>query len=345
MLHFKGLKAVVLLFLTLSPAMAGAEAVDWIAARVNGDIILYSELKERIKAVEQVSPQMAGSMQKDRLEREVLEQIIRERLTDQQIKNLKITVNKGDIDRVIEDIKRENGVNDMQFEYALSQQGTSLAQLREKIKQEMERSRLIERAFKSKTMISEDMITAYLRKTGGSSGAVSGPRAVSGLEQRRRLALIFLPVAESAGKDARAKVEDQAEKIRERAASGADFAALAREFSKGPEAQNGGDIGNVAVSELAAPMEEATRGLPPGSISKVVSTPGGYFILKVLEVQKESPTPSVSAGVDVADPKAREKARRTLMQEEVNRKYDEWIRDLQSRSFIEINLKPGEAAQ
>ena len=62
---------------------------------------------------------------------------------------------------------------------------------------------------------------------------------------------------------------------------------MAKEYSKGPAAQEGGDLGYIAADELAPPIEAATRGLKPGETTDLIKTPSGYFIFKVVDIQRE----------------------------------------------------------
>ena len=62
---------------------------------------------------------------------------------------------------------------------------------------------------------------------------------------------------------------------------------MAREYSKGPAAPDGGDLGYIATDELSPQIEAATRGLKPGEVTDLIKTPAGYFILKVMDIQRE----------------------------------------------------------
>ncbi|HXG40429.1 MAG TPA: peptidylprolyl isomerase [Candidatus Limnocylindrales bacterium] len=73
-------------------------------------------------------------------------------------------------------------------------------------------------------------------------------------------------------------------------APGADFAAIARELSEGPEAAEGGEIGWVARGQLASELEAAIFGTPVGGVSAVVEVPGdGWYLFKVWEEQVRKP--------------------------------------------------------
>jgi parvulin-like peptidyl-prolyl isomerase len=72
----------------------------------------------------------------------------------------------------------------------------------------------------------------------------------------------------------------RAEALARRLAAGESFPALARAESKDASAARGGDLGNVRVEELAAPLRAAAAALAPGQVSAVLETEGGYVLLR-----------------------------------------------------------------
>jgi peptidyl-prolyl cis-trans isomerase SurA len=68
-------------------------------------------------------------------------------------------------------------------------------------------------------------------------------------------------------------------------AEGADFAALAREFSDCPSSAEGGNLGNFPPQQMVGPFSEATMKLAIGEVSDVVETPFGYHVIRRQEVQ------------------------------------------------------------
>jgi len=297
-----------------------AETLDRIVAVVNGDIILYSELQEQIRLLTKMSPDLKieDPARRAQVEREILQEMIRNNLADQEIRRLKIVVTPRELDEAVDAIKRENRFTDAQFDYVIQQQGQTREQFRQGIKREMERSRLVDRVLKSKTIITPEQVDAYLRSEG------------SGLAEKRHLAIMFLPYPEGADTKKAEEVDKLARDVMNRLKGGTDFAKLTREYSKGPAAQDGGDLGFIGTDELSPQIEAATRGLKPGEVSDLIKTPTGYFILKVIDTRREK-----QASVDA---NAREKAQRQLFQIEVNRKFQDWVRNLESRAFIQISL-------
>ncbi len=83
--------------------------------------------------------------------------------------------------------------------------------------------------------------------------------------------------------EAKALAEEVAEKAK---AEGADFAALAREYSDGPSGVKGGDLGNFSFGGMVREFSQATTELEIGGISDPVETEFGYHIILRKELQK-----------------------------------------------------------
>jgi peptidyl-prolyl cis-trans isomerase SurA len=317
-MRFKGTFRMVLACAILVSGTALAETIDRIVAVVNGDIILYSELQNRVREIEKLSSEAktADPAQRGQLEREVLHRLIQQRLTDGEIKRLKITVSAGEVDNAIQTIKRQNNFSDAQFDYFISQEGQTLDQFREKIKKELERNRLLDRVVKSKTIITDAQVDAYVQ---------SGTSKVA---DQMKIAILFLKRG-SADTNNEA-VEKRAREVLSRLKEGADFSRMVKEYSEGPAVQDGGDIGYVSLEDLAPPIQAATRGLGSNQITDVVKTSGGCYIIKVLDVRREV--------AKTGDSTTREKLHRKLFQEEMNRKFEAWLKELEDQAFIQVFL-------
>ncbi len=336
--------AVLLLSLvTVWSVKSFADSMDRIVAVVNGDIILYSELQERVRVVNMVSPESKSSdpARKAQLEKDLLQQMVREKLSEQEAKRMKIIVTKRDVDDAVEGMKQDNHVTDAQIEASLKQNGQKMEEFRESLRKDIERNRLIDRALKSKIVISEQQVDAFLRQSGAQLPAKSPlkspvpPPDEAGGKEKYRLGIIFIP---DAGGSQAKESEKQAKDILEKLSGGADFAKMAKDHSKGPAADEGGDVGFLAMEEITPALQKAVGGLGKGQLTGVTKGPNGYYIVKVLDIQKDRPPAPVTETRGTGEVSLREQARRQLYQQEMNRRFDEWVRDLESRSFIKISL-------
>ncbi|MGQ9483552.1 MAG: peptidylprolyl isomerase [Desulfosoma sp.] len=302
------------------PKVGRAETVDWIVAVVNDDVILNSELQRRVEDVVKAGQlrDAAPLGPADALRKDVLRQMIRDKLTAQEVARLKITVNESEVEEALASIQSANNMSRQQLEAMLREEGRTLEQFKKVIRQDMERARLIERVLKSKTLITDEQVQAALS------------REMRSPEEERHLAVIFLSAPEAP--EARQAVRLKAHEILKRIRQGENFAELARAYSQGPEAQNGGDIGTIKAKNMAPALEQATRNLEPGQVSDVLESTNGFYVLKLMDVKRPKP--------GAVDERVKEKVRQELFRMEVNRKYDQWIRDLEAKSYIQIHLEP-----
>lgn len=94
---------------------------------------------------------------------------------------------------------------------------------------------------------------------------------------------ILFTVDQRAGEGAKKAARERAQKARERAVAGEDFAELATELSEGPTARQGGDLGFFSREQMVEPFAEAAFSMEPGDISDIVETRFGYHVIKVEE--------------------------------------------------------------
>ncbi len=73
---------------------------------------------------------------------------------------------------------------------------------------------------------------------------------------------------------------NEAIELSEKIKSGADFSALAKQHSKCPSGQNGGDLGIFGAGQMVKPFEDATFSTPVGSVSSPVQTQFGYHLIQ-----------------------------------------------------------------
>lgn len=154
-------------------------------------------------------------------------------------------------------------------------------------------------------------------RRGGSSSLVIG-------QTHARHILIKLSEVVSE-KDAKRKMDS----IKERLDNGAKFEELARQFSEDGSANNGGDLGWVNPGDTVPPFEKAMNALGLGEISEPVLSPFGWHIIQVLERRQQDMTKEAS----------RLKARQEIRARKSEEAYQDWIRELRDRAFVELRLE------
>lgn len=126
-------------------------------------------------------------------------------------------------------------------------------------------------------------------------------------------------------KDAKQKMDG----IKERLDNGEKFEVLARQFSEDGTASNGGDLGWVNPGDTVPQFEKAMNSLKPDEISEPVLSPFGWHVIQVLERRKQ----------DMSKEAARLKARQEIRSRKADEAYQDWIRELRDRAFVELRLE------
>jgi len=307
----------------LLPLNLRGEVVDRIVALVNGEIITLSELEQMGKPFyDQVRQTSTAGEREEKMKKarmEVLDRLIESRLLEEEMKKRKIEVPDRDVDATIQDVLKSSNLTDNDMKKALAREGMTYSTYRQKVRDELGKMRLVSREIKSKIVIEDVVLREYYQKN---LEKFTDPLEV-------KIQQIFFPVPQHASQEETAAVQREARPILERARKGEDFAELARKFSKGPEAGEGGLLGYFKHRELMPELEEAGFKLRPGEVSDLVRSPAGFHILRVLERKGGEPRPFAEVQF---------KIREELSEAEAQKKFEQWMKELKSKAYIEIRL-------
>jgi peptidyl-prolyl cis-trans isomerase SurA len=119
------------------------------------------------------------------------------------------------------------------------------------------------------------------------------------------------------------------ESIKERIENGTKFEEMARQYSEDGSASGGGDLGWVNPGDTVPAFEKTMNELGLGEISAPVSTPFGWHIIQVLERRKQ----------DMSKEAARLKARQEIRARKAEEAYNDWIRELRDKAYVELRLE------
>ncbi|MFP4390024.1 MAG: SurA N-terminal domain-containing protein [Desulfococcaceae bacterium] len=313
---------LVLALVLFAPGPAGAEVVDRIVAVVNDEIISLFELErmvapyaERVRAMgypEEEERRMLFQVRQD-----ILNQLINQRLTAQETKKSNISVNQEEIDQALERIKESNYYTDEQLRAALEDEGFSLEEYRERLGDQILRSKLMNREIKSKIVITDEEIKAYYE---------ANREDYSGEEQYHLRSVLptYPALADEADRrETRRRMEDIVRKVKE----GGSFETLASLYSDSPLADDGGDLGTFALADLSPEIREAVDGLKEGETTPILDAGDG---LQVIFIEEIISRPSKS--LEDARPEIEE----ALFNEVVNERFEAWLKDLREQSHIKI---------
>ena len=127
--------------------------------------------------------------------------------------------------------------------------------------------------------------------------------------------------------------EDEARRklsnLRERIVNGVNFAELARLNSDDGSASRGGDLGWVYAGDTVPEFERAFAELKPMEVSQPVKTPFGWHLIQLIERRTS----------DMSSERRRLEARKALRERKGDEAYQEWLRQLRDRAYVELRLE------
>jgi len=286
------------LFLPLAAALvvalvsfAHGEVIEQVLVKVNGDIFTKSDLETRqVEALRQMGQQIdpkanLGDAQLRRMLDQVTPQlmvnVVDELLLLQRGKDLGYHMTDEQFKSVLDSIKKDNHIEtDDQFQAALKDANTTMAELRKNIERSVIMDRVRQNEVFSKISISDDEARNYYE---AHVNEFTRPQEVT-----LREILIAVPATGNVinvGADDAAKAKAAA--IRQRALNGDSFEKLAADLSDSPSRTNAGLIGPLNLSDISADLRKLLDQMKVGDITEPLRTPTGYQILK-LEARSET---------------------------------------------------------
>jgi peptidyl-prolyl cis-trans isomerase SurA len=278
--------AAALLLAVSGAGPAAAQGVMRIAAVVNEDVISAYDLSQRVRMVMVTGriPDTPDNIR--RLTEQVLRNMIDEQLQLQEAKRLNIRVSDEEIDALLAKLNAQNKVPAGTLEALLTRSNVDVNALRAKLRADDAWNKVLREKLQQQVFISDEEIDEELKRL----------QAVQHLP-RHRVAEIFLPVDNP---DTERQVRDLAERLMQQIRAGADFSALAREFSQSASAAVGGDLGWVTKGQLDAEIDQVLSSTPEGQVAGPVQTLSGYHILLVIDRVVPSETGGGEAMLDYA---------------------------------------------
>ena len=297
-------KLCLALIATVSlPGLASAQVVEQIVARVNNQIITsteYQRSKDTLKdEVRQQDPSDADKVYAER-EKDVLRDLIDQQLLLEKGKDVGIT---GDTELIKKEdqMRKEMKLDSIEaLEKEAQKQGISWEDFQQNLRNQIITQRVIGQEVGERLSISSEEAQQFYDqhkqemeqpesihlseiliapKSIAPAGSAAKPDANAPAESAANNSAAQ-PVDDPAALDAaKAKAEDLLKQIR----AGASFEDIAKKYSDGPSAAEGGDLGGFTRGKLAKELEDKTFAMKAGEITDVIRTRQGYVILKVTD--------------------------------------------------------------
>jgi len=263
-------------FVGISAPTRAADPVDRIVAVVEKDVVLYSELAERVKTVKgQLQEQGTPLPPESVLEKQVLDRLVLTKLQIQMAENTGIRVDDETLNQTISKIAAENQLTLSQFREILEKDGYTYDDFREDIRNEILLSRLRQRQVENRVFVSDREIDDFLINM----------QHQGGLEKEYLISHVLISLPDSPTSEVLDQTQQLALKVQKELQEGGDIAAIAATYSDGEQGLEGGDLGWRKYSQVPSLFTDFIATMEKGDISELIRSPSGFHIIKLMDVR------------------------------------------------------------
>jgi peptidyl-prolyl cis-trans isomerase C len=301
---------------------------------VNGKAVTEKDLSGRLAVamrqfgskLANLPPQYAAQVQKQ-IRGQVLENLVAERLLDEQIAAAKIQVTDADVEAEITKTGAQQNppITVADFKARVEAQGGKFEEVKNEFRKGMGYRKLMEAQWGDKIKVSDEEAKGYYDSH---AKEYEVPEQV-----RASHILVSTQPKDPNGDPNQLKVaaKEKADKLLKQVKDGGDFAAIAKESSDCPSSAQGGDLGLFTRGRMVKAFEDAAFAMKVGDVSDIVETQFGYHIIKVTERKDAGVTPFEEAKTGITERLSSDKRNATTKQ---------YIQSLKDKAKIEY--APGE---
>jgi len=256
-----------------SPTLGGAKIVERIIARVNTEIITqrtYEQEQEKLR--QQLAQEYSGAELEAQIKEQsknLLRDLIDQSLMVQKAKDEDINV-ETDVVKELDEYRKKNNLATLEdLETEVEKQGLNYEDIKDQIRRRLLVREVIGREVGSRIQLSRDDARKFYeahKKDFESPGMV-------------RLGQILISTEKRKPEEAEKRANDALVELK----AGQRFAEIAKKYSDGPSAEQGGDVGFMKEGTLAPDIAAAVANLDLNEFSNPIQIRYGYIILKVLE--------------------------------------------------------------
>jgi peptidyl-prolyl cis-trans isomerase SurA len=321
--------AIVLVIGVVAPGIAGADIIEQILVKVNGEIFTKTDLEARqVAALRQKGLQFDKNDVTDEQLRQALTAVtpqimveaVSEMLMVQRGKELGYRLTDDQFKSIVDNIRKENKLDsEERFQAALKQENMTITDLRRQIERNVIASRVQQAEVFGKIGISEDEARKYYD--------THPEEFTTNASVTLREVLVSVPndgKALNVGLDEAAK--EKAEQLRARAVAGDNFEKMAADSSDAPSKANSGLIGPISVTDLSSDLRQMVEPMKSGDITQVVRTTRGYQFFKI---------ESMTASQKMPFEQAREQISDRVFTGKRKEEYDKYLAKLRTQAIID----------
>ena len=255
-------------------AFAAYEKLEAIVAVVDDDVVLVSELVDRLAAVRKsMSANGVALPPNDILVSQIMERLIIENIQKQEAERRGVTIDDETLTRAVAQFAQNNNMTLQDFQVQLAKDGNSFGQFREDIRSEMVISRLQRAMINRRISISDQDI----------QGLLNSPFYKQLFSDEYRVGHIMISLDDEASSDVVKQAVESANEMVADLRGGEDFAQTAIARSSASSALEGGDLGWRKAGELPTLFTEAVLEMQLGDVSDPIVSGSTVHVIKLLE--------------------------------------------------------------
>ena len=266
-----GLAVLGLMLAAVTPAATGQD-VQSIAAIVNDEVVSVYDVERRLDFLISTSQLNATPEVRKKLRRQVLDNLINERLQLQEAERLNLLVTDDDLESAFRFLAQQNNVEPDNIDTFFRANNIDRSTLVEQLRAEIAWTKVVNRRLGTSFRISDEEIDEALEFMEQSKG-----------QTEILISEIFLPVDVPEQED---EVRLTAERLADDIRTGTPFGMVARQYSQGVTAHLGGDVGWIQSGQLAAEIDQALASMDPGQVSPPIRTADGYYVVGLRDTRK-----------------------------------------------------------
>ncbi|HEY7862289.1 MAG TPA: SurA N-terminal domain-containing protein [Thermoanaerobaculia bacterium] len=309
------MKKIVFALALLIAASASAELVEKVVARINDRLITWTEYQHRL---EQASAAPGASTDTAKLRKDVLDELIREKLLEEKAAELDVQATDEEVSIAVERVKRQyNLATDEDFARALASSNLTPDQLKDQLRQTITLQKVVSREVTSRIDMSDDSLRLEYERRKEQLFQVPESARVA------EIVIRFDPQDPSAREQAAARIEEARGKMK----AGTPFADIAKEYSQGAARERGGDLGRVNKGELLGALDAAVFGEPRSDDPPPILLPSSVHLLHVSD--------RLPAGYRPFS-EVKDELKRQISEGLYQGKLDEYLNKLRQEAFVKI---------
>lgn len=275
----------ILMLVAVGPAAAQQNVVR-IAAVVNDDVISVHDLVSRMEMVLQTSDLPDTPETRQRLAPQILRNLIDEKLQIQEAERLSLQVSDNEIQNAIARLEQQNNIPQGQFDRFLEQMGINPSTIYQQVHASLAWGKIVSQRIRPQVRVTED-----------EAEEMRARMRAEGSQPRYLMSEIFLGVDGPAQEE---QVAQAAQRLAQQIRQGADFGAVARQFSQSATAGVEGDMGWVRREQLESEIAAAVANMGPGDMAGPIRTPTGFHIIWLRDQRTVSAATPQDVTVSVA---------------------------------------------